>query len=335
MDKTTNKPVKNNNKAQMKAVFIEQYGNAEKLILGELETPHIESNQVLIKVAAAGVNPVDFHIRNGMLEGTDTHQLPLVLGWDVAGEVVEMGDNVSDLKLNDQVFAFSDIGKQGTYAQYVAVDAPLVALKPKNLDMIQAAAVPLAAITAWQALTRDAGLTPSNAKDKRVFIQNASGGVGGFAVQIAHYLGAHVIASASGEKEAYVKSLGADEFINYKTQNFTESVKEVDVVLSAIGGQENLTKSLTVIKEGGKLVSTLDELAPNTHIPNKVHFIRMWVQPDGNDLAKIAELIEAEKISIQLDSVYPLEEAKAAQERSEAGKATGKIVLNIAAHEFV
>ncbi|KZM44456.1 molecular chaperone GroES [Marinomonas sp. SBI22] len=318
----------------MKAAFINQYGSHENLQVGTLDTPQINADQVLIKVAAAGVNPVDFHIRNGMLAGTDTHQLPLVLGWDLAGEVVQIGNDVSGINLNDQVFAFTDIGKQGTYSEYVAVDAELVRSKPNKLNMQQAAAVPLAAVTAWQALTRDAGLNLENAKDKKVFIQNASGGVGGFAVQIAHYLGAHVIASASGAKEAYVKSLGADEFIDYKTQDFSELVEEVDIVLAAIGGQENLVKSLDVIKPNGQLISTLDELPEGTQVTNNIQFTRMWVKTNGNDLGKIAELIDAEKITVHLDSVYPLEEVKAAHQRSEAGKATGKIVLNIAAYEY-
>lgn len=321
-------------KTQMKAAFINQYGSHENLQVSTLDTPQINADQVLIKVAAAGVNPVDFHIRNGMLDGTDTHQLPLVLGWDLAGEVVQIGNDVSGIKLSDQVFAFSDISKQGTYSEYVAVDAELVRLKPNKLNMQQAAAVPLAAVTAWQALTRDAGLSLENAKDKKVFIQNASGGVGGFAVQIAHYLGAHVIASASGAKEAYVKGLGADEFIDYKTQDFSELVEEADIVLAAIGGQENLVKSLEVIKPHGQLISTLDELPEGTQVANNIQFTRMWVKADGNDLGKIAELIDAEKITVHLDSIYPLEEVKAAHQRSEAGKATGKIVLNIASYDI-
>lgn len=320
---------------KMKAVFIKAYGSRENLILGELDKPQIKADQVLIKVASAGVNPVDFHIRNGMLAGTDTHNLPLVLGWDLAGEVVQLGNNVTEFKLGDLVFAFSDISKQGSYAEYVAVDAPLVALKPNNLNMTQAAAVPLAAITAWQALTRDGLLSLQNAAGKKVLIHNASGGVGSFAVQIAKYLGAHVIASASGAKESYVKNLGADEFIDYKTQDFSQTVKDIDLVLAAVGGQDTLQKSLTVLAQNGRLVSTLDELDSNTVIPNNIYFNRMWVQPDGNDLRKIAELIEADKLKIHLDAVYPLEDVQVAHQRSEAGKATGKIVLNIATHEFI
>ena len=319
----------------MKAAFIKTYGDKEQLILGELDQPQINEDQVLVRVAAAGVNPVDFHIRNGMLKDTDTHTLPLVLGWDLAGEVVETGKNVHQFTLGDPVFAFSDIAKQGAYAQYIAVDANLVAHKPRNQSMLEAAAVPLAAITAWQALTREGGLVFTQGKEQTVLIHNASGGVGSFAIQMAKYLGAHVIASASSSKEAYVKSLGADEFIDYQTQDFTKEVKDVDLVLAALGGQENLLKSLTVIKAGGRLISTLDELDANTSTPNDIHFSRMWVQPDGNDLAKIAELIEADKIKVHLDAIYPLEDVQAAHQRSETGKATGKIVLNIAAHEFV
>lgn len=318
----------------MKAAFIKQYGNAENLIVGELERPQITENQVLVRVAAAGINPVDFHIRNGMLADTDTHELPLVLGWDLAGEVTQIGKAVTDFKIGDKVFAFSDISKQGAYAQFIAVDANLVAPKPKNQNFLAAAAVPLAAVTAWQALTAEGGLSLNNATGKKVLIHNASGGVGSFAVQIAKYLGAHVIASASGSKKHYVKHLGADEFIDYKTQDFRQLVNDVDIVLAAVGGQENLIHSLQVIKEKGRLVSTLDELDANTKIPNGIHFSRMWVKPDGNDLRKISELIEAQKISVHLDAIYPLEDVQIAHQRSEAGKAVGKIVLNIAAHEF-
>jgi len=318
---------------KMKAAFIEQYGSAQNLIIGELELPQIKGNQVLIKVAAAGVNPVDFHIRNGMLEGTDTHTLPLVLGWDLSGEVVQMGKDVSEFEQGDLVFAFSDIAQQGAYAQYIAVDSNLVSHKPRNQTMLEAAAVPLAAITAWQGLIKEGCLTFG--AGQKVLIHNASGGVGSFAVQIAKYLGAHVIASASGVKEQYVKSLGADEFIDYQTQDFSQLAKDVDLVFAAVGGQETLQKSLTVLKTGGRLISTLDELDANTLIPNKIHFSRMWVQPDGKDLTKIGELVEAEKIKVHLDAIYPLDDVQAAHQRSEEGKTIGKIVLNIAAHEFV
>ncbi len=320
---------------KMKAAFIEQYGNAQNLIIGELELPQIKDNQVLIKVAAAGVNPVDFHIRNGMLKDTDTHTLPLVLGWDISGEIAQTGKDVSGFEQGDQVFAFSDIAKQGSYAQYIAVDAELVAFKPKNQSFYQAAATPLAAVTAWQALTREGLLSLGENTGKKVLIHNASGGVGSFAVQIAKYLGAHVIASASSAKEKYVKSLGADEFIDYQTQDFSQIVEDVDIVLAAVGGQDTLQKSLTVLKEGGRLISTLDELDANTLIPNNIHFSRMWVQPDAKDLTKIGELMEAEKIKVHLDAIYPLEDVQAAHQRSEEGKTIGKIVLNIAAHEFV
>lgn len=327
----------NTTKAQskmMKAAFINQYGNAQNLIVGELERPQIKSNQVLIKVAAAGVNPVDFHVRNGMLDGTDTHTLPLVLGWDLSGEIVQLGNDVTDFKLGDLIFAFSDIGEQGAYAQYIAVDASLVALKPKNQNHYQSAATPLAAVTAWQALTKEGLLSLTSAQGKTVLIHNASGGVGSFAVQMAKYLGAHVIASASGAKASYVKNLGADEFIDYQTQDFTQLTKDVDLVLAAVGGQDTLQKSLTVLKEGGRLISTLDELDANTVIPNAIHFSRMWVQPNGNDLRTIGELMDANKLKVHLDAIYPLENVHAAHQRSEDGKTIGKIVLNIAAHEF-
>lgn len=309
----------------MKAVYINQYGSADELTVGERATPSINPTQVLINVIAAGVNPVDFHVRNGLLKDSGTHTLPLTLGWDAAGIVSQVGADVEHLNVGDEVFVFSPIDQQGAYAEYLAVDANLVCAKPRSLNFVESAAVPLAALTAWQGLFRDGHLRTG----ERVLIHNASGGVGNFAVQLAKQAGAHVIATASHTKRDFVMALGADEFIDYTQAPFEEHVQDIDLVFAAVGGNEILPRSLTTLKDGGRLVSTFDEMPHQTAEDAGVTFTRMWVTPDGSDLATIKERIDNHQLTVFIDSVYPLEHAKYAQHRSESGKAVGKIVLNL------
>jgi NADPH:quinone reductase-like Zn-dependent oxidoreductase len=227
----------------MQAAYIKQYGDVENLMVGDVPKPSISSSQVLIKVKAAGVNPVDFHIRNGMLEDSGTHELPLVLGWDAAGIVSEVGQHVTDFKLGDEVYVYSPLTEQGAHAEYLAVDANVVADKPASLSFIQSAALPLAALTALQALTTHGELQ----KGQLVLIHNASGGVGSFAVQIAKHLGAYVIATGSQAKKGFIMGLGADEFIDYKQDDFEQHVSNIDLVFAAVGGNNIVERSLVVI----------------------------------------------------------------------------------------
>ncbi len=309
----------------MKAAFIEQYGDAGTLMVGELKAPKISPSQVLINVIAAGVNPVDFHVRNGMLSESGTHDLPLILGWDASGIIQEVGAEVDHLKVGDEVFVHSPIGKQGAYAEYLAVDAQLVSAKPKSLNFVESAAVPLAALTAWQGLLEHGQLK----KGQRVLIHNAAGGVGSFAVQIAKTLGAYVIGTASGVKEDYVRNLGSDEFIDYQKIEFEEAVEPVDLVFAAVGGNNILPRSLHVIKPGGHLISCFDEMPESTASQQGITYKRMWVQPSQSDLNKIAHLIDTNAIQVPIDSVYPLEHVQQAHQRSESARAVGKIVLNL------
>lgn len=309
----------------MKAIYIQDYGDNGRLILGERPKPSIAPHQVLIKVAAAGVNPVDFHVRNGMFKDADMHALPLILGWDAAGKVDAIGSEVKHLALGDNVYTFAPIAGQGSYAQYLAVDADLVTHKPANLDFVSSAAVPLAALTAWQGLFAEGKLTPG----QRVLIHNASGAVGSFAVQMAKHVGAYVIATASTTKQAWVESLGADEFIDYRHHAFETQVKEVDLVFAAMGGNDILPRSLSLITAGGRLVSTFDEIPHEQASAQDVEFIRMWVKPSQRDLIDIRTLIEQGKLKVKIDAVYPLEQAKLAHERCENQLAVGKIVLNV------
>jgi NADPH:quinone reductase-like Zn-dependent oxidoreductase len=314
----------------MQAVYIEQYGNAQQLKLGEIKQPSVAAHQVLIKVQGAGVNPVDWMVRDGFLKDSGMHELPLILGWDAAGEVAQVGSDVDNFKIGDAVYVYSPISDQGTYAQYMAVDSTLVAAKPKSLDMLTAAAVPLAATTAWQALMDGCQL---KAGDK-VLIHNASGGVGSFAVQIAKAHGAYVIGTASAAKEAYVRGLGVDEFIDYRSQRFEDVVAEVDAVLAAVGGDDILTRSFQVIRKAGYLVSLLDELdeqGENIGKQHNINYQRWWVTPNAQDLGHIAKLIDDGKIKVNIEKIFPLSQVAQAHALSESKRACGKIVLNITA----
>jgi NADPH:quinone reductase-like Zn-dependent oxidoreductase len=314
----------------MKAIYIKQYGDKEQLIIGELPKPSIEPHQVLIKVAAAGVNPVDFHVRNGMFKDTDMHKLPLILGWDAAGEITEIGSEVSQFAVGDKVFTFAPIAAQGAYAEFLAVDADYVSVKPNNLDMASSAAVPLAALTAWQGLMTEGKLQAG----QRVLIHNASGGVGQFAVQMAKQAGAEVIATASSSKRDLVLSLGADTFIDYRKELFEDKATDVDLVFAAMGGNDILPRSLKTLKSGGRLVSTFDEIPHVEASALGIEFIRMWVKPSQHDLVILKDQLEQGLLRVKIDSIYPWEQVKLAHERSENQLAVGKIVLNIDPTQF-
>lgn len=309
----------------MKAAHIQQYGNIDTLIVGEVAKPSISASQVLIKVKAAGVNPVDFHIRNGMLKDSGTHELPLVLGWDASGIISEVGDLVTDLKVGDEVYVYAPLTEQGAQAEYLAVDADVVAAKPKSLSYIESAAVPLAALTALQALTTHGQLK----KDQKVLIHNASGGVGNFAVQIAKQLGAHVIATGSLAKKEFIMGFGADEFIDYKKDDFEKYVQDVDLVFAAVGGNNIVERSLEVIKYNGRLISLLDEIDETKAEAKNVNYARMLVEPSKAGLNQIADMLESNQLKVTIDSVYSLDDAKQAMIKSESARATGKIVIEV------
>ncbi len=314
----------------MQAVYIEQYGNAQQLKLGHVEKPAVAAHQVLIKVEGAGVNPVDWMVRDGLLKDSGMHELPLILGWDAAGEVAQVGSDVDNFKVGDAVYVYSPISDQGTYAQYIAVDSTIVAAKPKSLHTLTAAGVPLAATTAWQALMEGCQLKAGDT----VLIHNAAGGVGSFAVQIAKAHGAHVIGTASAAKEAYVRDLGADEFIDYRSQRFEDVIGEVDAVLAAVGGDDILNRSFQVIRKGGYLVSLLDELderGVDLGKQGEVNYQRWWVTPNAQDLQSIATLIDNGKIKVNIEKVFPLSQVAQAHALSETQRACGKIIINVTA----
>jgi len=279
---------------------------------------------VRIAVHAAAVNPVDWKIRAGHLAAMIPYPLPLVLGWDVSGVVERVGSDVTHLSVGDAVYCRPDITRNGSYAEYIVVRSSEVAAKPKTLSHNEAAAVPLAGLTAWQALFEHAHLRAG----ERVLIHAGAGGVGSLAIQLAKSAGAHVIATASAGNEALVRDLGADEFVDYRSQRFEDVLDGVDVVLDTIGG-DTLKRSITLLNPGGRLISVVG--TPDAAALAAVGATggAIMVQPSSEALGQIAQLIDAGTVRVLIDSVFPLSEVRAAHQKSETGRARGKIVLEV------
>lgn len=310
----------------MKAVRIHAYGGPEMLHYEEdLALPSLRPDDLLIRVRATAVNPVDWKIREGQLQNLLHHTLPLTLGWDVSGEVVAVGSEVNTFTLGDAVYARPDIERDGAYAEYIAVKASEAAHKPANLDHLQAAAVPLAALTAWQSLVDAAQLQTG----QTVLIHAAAGGVGSFAVQLAKSLGARVIATASGLNNGLVTDLGADQFIDYTLTRFEEVAKEVDVVFDTIGGDVQ-KRSWSVLKPGGILVSIVEPPPETTAVERGVRSAFVFVQPNGEQLIAMTRLIDEGRMKPVIHTVLPLTEARQAHVISQGGHTRGKIVLRVA-----
>ncbi|MGW5846530.1 NADP-dependent oxidoreductase [Streptomyces sp. NPDC055254] len=307
----------------MRAVVVSQWGGPEVLTETELERPEPGLGEILVRVHAAGVNPVDWKTRaTGAV--IPWREVPAV-GWDVSGTVEAVGPGVTMFRAGDEVFGMPRFPAQaGGYAEYVTATARHFARKPAGLDHVAAAALPLASLTAWQALTDTAGLRAG----QRVLVHAAAGGVGHFAVQIAKALGAYVIGTASAAKHELVRSLGADEMIDYRTADFEDVVSEVDVVIDAIGGDYGV-RSLKVLRPGGHLV-TLN--GPEDVPADAEGFRTGWtlVEPDSAGLRAVAALVAEGKLRPVIDTVLPLADAARAHEIGERGRTTGKIVLTVA-----
>jgi NADPH:quinone reductase-like Zn-dependent oxidoreductase len=306
----------------MKAIRIHAYGGPEVLKYEDVPRPIPNEDDVLIKVLAAGVNPVDWKIRQGYMK--DMFTLPLIPGWDVAGIIEEKGKKVTNLKIGESVYARPAILRNGAYAEYIAVKASEVALKPESIDYIQAAAVPLAALTAWQSIFDLAHLRAG----QKILIHAAAGGVGHYAVQFANWAGAHVIGTASVHNHEFLKSIGAHETIDYNTTAFEDVVHDADVVFETIGG-EVWQRSWKVLKKGGIMVSTLrGPEAGGMEALNKL-CAHVFVQPDATQLGEIAALIDNGQVRPEISQVFPLQEAAKAQIANQSGHTRGKIVLDL------
>lgn len=332
----------------MKAFILDRYGKKRPLRPAEVPVPELRDDEVLVEVHAAGVNLLDAKIRSGEFKLILPYRLPLILGHDVAGVVVKLGAGVRQFKLGDEVCARADDFRIGTFAEFVPVKEASLALKPKGLAMEEAAAIPLVALTAWQALVEKAGLK----KGQTVFVQAGSGGVGTFAIQLAKHLGATVATTASAANTVLVKGLGADVVVDYKTQDFEQVLSDCDVVLHSQDGQ-TLDKSLHVLKRGGKLVSISGPPDPefgkavgapgfvrlvmrllSSGVRRKAHrlglgYSFLFMKANGAQLQKITRLIEEGAIRPVVDKVFPFESTNEALAYVEEGRAKGKVVIKI------
>jgi NADPH:quinone reductase-like Zn-dependent oxidoreductase len=309
----------------MKAIVIHEYGGPEVLKYEEVPRPEPKEDQILVRVIAAGVNPVDGLIRSGMFGKDSKAAFPMILGGDIAGIVDKVGSKSTKFKAGDPVFAYVSLENSGGYAQYAVTTEGETALKPKSLTYVEAAAVPIVALTAWQALIDTAKLTP----EQTVLIHGGSGGVGTFAIQIAKAHGARVIATASTANQDLLKQLGADVSIDYTKQKFEDVAKDVDVVLDSIG-KDTLARSHGVVKTGGFIVSLVAR--PDRDELNKrgIRGAALSVEPNSDELAEIGKLIDEGKIKVIVSQTFPLSEAIKAQEQVATGHTRGKIVLKIA-----
>lgn len=311
--------------AMMKAVRVHAYGGPEALRYEDAPRPRPGEGQLLVRAHAAGVNPVDVIICAGKMQDLLHHTLPMTPGWDVSGVVEEVGPGVTRFKPGDAVYSFLDAHRNGAYAEYVILEEKEAAPKPTSLDHVKAAAVPLGALTAWQGLVEHAALK----KGQTVLIHGAAGGVGTMAVQIAKVQGARVIATGSARNIDYLKSLGADEVIDYQAKRFEDVVKDIDAVFDLVG-DDTLERSWKVLKKGGILVSIRAEPSKEKAQALGVRSAVFYTRPDAQQLGEIGRLIDAGRIQVTVTDIIPLQEAQRAFAQIATRHTRGKVVLRIA-----
>lgn len=315
----------------MRAVVIDETGDANILRLAEVARPARVSAEFLIKVVAAGVNPIDAKTRAGKGPAAEIRSWPAVLGNDLSGIVVESPYEAHPIKPGDEVYAMTMVPRtQGTYAEYAAVPAMFVARKPRALSHVEAAGVPLAALTAWGAVVEVAKAH----EGQRMLIHAGAGGVGHFAVQFASFFGAHVIATGSPRNEGWLRELGAREFIDYTSTRFEDAVTDADVVIDLIGNvaDDTGTRSLSVLKPGGLVVNVPTGSWPSMAEEAAAAGMRATgyrVSPDGSTLAVISRLLESGDVRVYVDQVFELADAAEAHRALEAGHTRGKVVLKV------
>jgi NADPH:quinone reductase-like Zn-dependent oxidoreductase len=312
----------------MKAIRIHDFGDPGELTVDDVARPVPAATELLVRVHAVGVNPIDWIVRQGESEEPLDVSLPWIPGWDFSGAIEAVGSNVTEFEIGDAVYGLVRMPQPGnTYAEYVTVPATEVVPTPTSLDHTEAAGVPMVSLTAWHALFEEGELEDG----QRVLIHAAAGGVGHMAVQFAKQAGAYVIGTASGRNEEFLRTLGADEFVNYREQRFERVIDPVDVVIDAIGG-ETLSRLVDVLTDGGTLVTLPvepdEELVQEWQAEHAVDTRWFSVEPNATTLAEINTLIDAGYIKPTISDVYPLSEAATAHETSEAGHVRGKLVLD-------
>src|SRR6266571_4903615 len=309
----------------MKAVVVHEYGGPEVLKYEDVPRPEPKDDQLLVRVIAAGVNPVDGMIRSGMFAKGGNGAFPMILGGDIAGVVEKVGSKITNFKAGDPVFAYVSLDNNGGYAQYALTTEHETASKPKSLTYVEAAAVPIVGLTAWQAVVDSAKLSAG----QTVLIHGGSGGVGSFAIQIAKAHGAKVIATASTANQDLLKQLGADVAIDYTKTKFEDVAKDVDVVLDSVG-KDTLARSYGVVKKGGFIATLVAEPDQAELDKYGIRGAPISVKPNSDELTEITKLIEERKIKPVVSQVLPLTEAVKAQQQAATHHTRGKIVLKIA-----
>lgn len=311
----------------MKAAQIKEYGDPSTIKIVDIEKPKINEDQVLVKVHASSINPFDTAIRAGYMKDNIPLNLPVTLGGDIAGEVSEIGGSVTNLAVGDKIYGQANVvaGNSGAFAEYAATSAEQISIAPSNLDYIEASSLPLAGVSAWQGLVQHIGLKPG----QKIFIHGGSGGIGTIAIQIAKNIGAYVATTATGDDLKYVKELGADQAIDYKSQDFTKILSEFDSVFDAVGG-DDFSKSLEILKNGGVAVSMIappdDEKAKNLEITAMMQMTH--VNKKGLDALKA--LVEEGVVTPHIDKVFDLSEISEAFEAKEKGSVKGKVAIKVA-----
>lgn len=332
----------------MKAFIIDRYGKKGVGRIGEMPDPEVRDDDVLIRIHAASINPLDSKIKSGEFKLILPYRLPLILGNDMAGTVVRVGARVRNFKPGDEVYARPDDDRIGTFAEFIAVKASSLALKPTNLGMVEAASLPLVALTAWQTLVETAKLQ----KGQKVLIHAGAGGVGTIAIQLAKHLGALVATTTSTANIAWMKALGADVVIDYKQQDFATMLHDYDVVLNSLGKDE-LNKSLQVLRPGGHLISISGPPTPAFAVARGlawplqqvlrllsfgirkkakkkgVDYTFVFMRADGAQLREITSLIESGAIRPVVDKVFPFQDTYQALAYADGGRTKGKVVVQM------
>lgn len=306
----------------MHAAVITEYGNEPEVI--DVEVPELPADSVMVEVHASAINPIDWIIMSGAMKEMLPYALPWIVGYDVAGTITEVGGDVTHLKVGDDVFGRADGTQAATMAEFAAIKESDLAVQANSITHQQSAGIPLAGLTAWQALFEHGALESG----QRVLIHAGSGGVGTLAIQFAKHAGAWVATTASARNRELVMSLGADQFVDYSTEDFADVVEPCDLVLDMVGG-ETLTKSFDVVKRGGRVVSIKEQAPDGLAAAKGVAFAQFFMHPDSDALTTIAGLIDDGTVRPVVDSVFPLDQVAAAFLHAEEGHPTGKVIIAV------
>jgi NADPH:quinone reductase-like Zn-dependent oxidoreductase len=315
----------------MKAIILNEAGNVDNLKYIDMPKPVIKSNEVLVKTISLSINPVDYKARSnsGALSWLFGEERPVILGWDLSGTIVEVGEQVTDFQVGDAVFGMANFpGKGNAYAEFVAVPSTHLTLKPANISYQEAASATLAALTAWQTLVKKGNIK----KGDKVLIHGASGGVGHYATQIAKHFGAYVYGTSSAKNKEFVLQNGADKHIDYVTENFSDIVSGVDFVLNTVTGGDITSRSIDVTKTGGMIVTITGNVANEDNDKAKqkgVDLSFVLVSSSGDDMLQIAQLMEKGILKSHVSKTFSFDEMGEAHLYLEKGRTVGKIAVNI------